>query len=262
MREFDDRWAVVTGASSGLGVDFARGLARRGANLVLVARREDRMKQLGAELEAAHGVHVRVIPLDLAKRESPTLLFERTRALALEIDVLVNNAGFGLYGPFAKIPWEREHEMLELDVVSLVHLTKLFLPGMLARGRGWLLHVASIGAYQPTPTYASYSAAKSFVLSFGEALCYELRGTQVKSTVVSPGVTRSEFLAVSGQTPNLYQRSMMMESAAVAEAGIRAMLRGRPSVTPGVGNKLGAFSMRLLPRRMQAAIANRSMNLG
>ena len=178
------------------------------------------------------------------------------------MDVLVNNAGFGVYGPFLEIPWERERQMIELDVVALVHMTKVFAAGMAARGTGWILQVASIGAFQPTPSYASYSAAKSFVLSFGEAIAHELRPKGVRVCTVCPGVTATEFLAVAGQKTTLYQRMMMMQSPAVVRSAVKALLRGRTSVTPGIGNAVSAFSMRFTPRRLQAAIASAAMNVG
>jgi short-subunit dehydrogenase len=262
MSELQGRRALVTGASSGLGADFARVLAEHGCHLVLVARREDRLKQLAEEIAAKHRVDVRVIATSLSEPDAPRELHERLAAEGLEIDVLVNNAGFGVYGPFLSIPWEREREMLQLDIVTVVELTKRFAADMVRRGRGWILQVASIGAFQPTPTYASYSAAKAFVLSFGEALAFELRGAGVKVSVVSPGVTATEFLQVSGQQATLYQRLAMMKSDDVARAGIRAMLRGKPSTVPGLVNKLPAFLMRLTPRRLQARIAHMSMNVG
>jgi hypothetical protein len=262
MTDLRGRRALVTGASSGLGADFARVLAERGCALVLVARREDRLKQLAEEIAGRHGVDVRVVAASLSEPDAPRTLHEGLAAEGLEVDVLVNNAGFGVFGPFLSIPWEREREMLELDVVAVVHLTKLFAADMVRRGRGWILQVASIGAYQPTPTYATYSAAKAFVLSFGEALAFELRGSGVSVTVVSPGVTATEFLAVSGQQPTLYQRLAMMQSDDVARAGVRAMLRGKPSTVPGLVNKLPAFLMRFTPRRLQARAAHLTMNVG
>ncbi len=259
MDALKGRWSLVTGASSGLGVDFARELAGRGSNLVLVARREERLQAVAEELRQRHGVEVEALAADLAAPDAPQQLFDRLRQAGRQVDVLVNNAGLGLYGPFLEIPWEREAGMLQLDIVTLVHLTRLFVPGMQQRGFGHVLQVSSVGAFQPTPLYASYSAAKAFVLSYGEAVNYELRGTGVSCTVVAPGITATEFLQVSGQTPTLYQRLMLMTSAEVARVAVRALLRGQGSVVPGLANKLGAFSMRFVPRRLAAAVAWRTM---
>ena len=152
MTDLKGRWALITGASSGLGVDFARDLAARGCKLVLVARREDRLKQLAAELA---GTETRVVALDLRAPDAATSLYERLRTEGIAVDVLVNNAGFGLYGPFLASEWDRQRDMLELDVVALTHLTHVFVRDMAERGAGWVLLVSSIGAVQPTPTYAT-----------------------------------------------------------------------------------------------------------
>jgi len=262
MSELKGKTALVTGASSGLGVDFATILAERGCNLVLVARRGERLQHLAEELTAKHGIRAHVIAMSLSPLGAAQKLYDSVRELGLEVDVLINNAGFGVHGPFAEIPWEREEEALLLDIVALVHLTKLFVRDMLARNSGYVLQVGSIGAYQPTPTYASYSASKSFVLSFGEALSYELRNSNVKVSVLSPGVTETEFLAVAGHDRTLFQRLSIMDSRPVAEIGIKAMLRGKPSKVAGVMNALTAWSLRFVPRRMQAAMANIAMNYG
>lgn len=251
--------ALVTGASSGLGVDFARNLAAQGCDLILVARREDLLQQVKQEISGRFQVDVEVMPLDLTDVDATSRLYEQVAERGKAVDVLVNNAGYGLYGRFLEIPWQREKDMIELDIITLVHLTKLFLQGMVARNFGYVLHVSSIGAYQPTPLYASYSAAKSFVLSFGEAVNYELRKTNVRCTVVSPGVTATEFLKVAGQQPTLYQRLAMMPSADVARIGVESMLKGRASVVPGRLNAITAWSNRLIPRRLSAALAYRLM---
>jgi hypothetical protein len=253
MQNIQNLTALVTGASGGLGADFARELAARGANLVLVARREEALRALANEIEAQYKVLARVIPLDLAAPGAAQMLYDRMRAEQVAVDILVNNAGFGIYGLFHEVPWEQEQALLDLDILVVVHLTKLFLNDMLARKRGYILQVASIGAYQPSPTYASYSAAKAYVLNLGEALNYELRASGVGVTVVSPGVTATEFLKVAGQTPSLYQRMAMMKSRDVARIGVEAMLRRVPSVVPGFLNALTVFATRLMPRRMQAA---------
>jgi short-subunit dehydrogenase len=250
------RHALITGASSGLGADFARDLARRGAALTLVARREDRLRSLQREL-AAGGTEAAVVALDLNDPGAPDRLVAATQGQGRPVDVLVNNAGFGLYGPFLELDWERERAML--DMIVPVHLTKLFLPGMLDRRAGWVLNVASIGAYQPSPLYASYSAAKSFLLNFTEALNYELRGSGVRATAVSPGVVATEFHQVAGQRLTRYQRMAMMDSPTVARIGVDAMLKGRPSLVPGRLNAASVWSNRLLPRRVSAALAHRLM---
>ncbi len=254
--------ALVTGASSGLGVDFARELSRRGCNLILVARREDRLRAVQQEIRQACGVSVENIVLDLAAPGAAGVLYQRTAGSGQVVDVLVNNAGFGVYGPHMRIPWEKEAEMLHLDMIVVAQLTKLFGKDMLARNFGYVLLVSSIGGYQPSPTYASYSAAKSFVLNLGEALNYELRKTGVGVTVVSPGVTATEFLKVAGQRTSLYQRLMMMKSADVARIGIEAMLRRRPSIVPGFLNALTVWANRLVPRRTSAAVSEILMESG
>jgi len=251
--------ALVTGASSGLGVDFARELARRGCKLVLVARREELLKKLQAELQSAHGTTAMVVTLDLGDPAAPQMLHDHCKAQGIAVDILVNNAGFGLYGMELDIPWERTREMLMLDIVALTHLTKLFARDMVKRKFGRMLQVASIGAYQPSPTYAAYSAAKSYVRSFSQALNFELRNTGVSSTVISPGITATEFLQVSGQKPTAYQRAMMMTSEAVAAIGIRAMLKGRYSVVPGFLNWVMALFTMITPDPVNAAAAYRLM---
>ncbi len=255
-RELVNQVALVTGASSGLGVDFARQLAARGANLILVARREEQLRAVAADIEKAYAVSAQAIALDLATPDAPQTLYDQLQQQGIHVDVLVNNAGFGIYGDFATVPWEREKAMLNLDIVTVTHMTKLFVQDMLKRKHGYILLVASIGAYQPSPTYATYSAAKAYVLSMGEAINYELRGSGVSVTVISPGVTATEFLKVAGQSPSLYQRLMMMDSATVARIGIDHLLRRRPSVVPGFMNSLLAFGTRLMPRRVQVAAAH------
>jgi short-subunit dehydrogenase len=262
MSVLEGRTSLVTGASSGLGADFARILAEHGCNVVLVARRGDRLEQLQQQIGTLRPVKTHVIAMDLSATGASQALYQRVSDLGLTVDVLINNAGFGIHGNFVDIPWEREHEMLELDIVTLVHLTKLFLKDMVARNLGYVMLVSSIGAYQPSPTYATYSAAKSFVLYFGEALSYELRHTKVKVSVLSPGVTATEFLQVAGQKPTLYQRLQMMPSERVARIGIEAMLKGTPSKVPGFSNALPVQLLRVTPRRMAAAIANVMMRYG
>lgn len=252
MNPLHGKTALITGASSGLGVAFAHRLAARGACLILVARREEKLREVQHAIQETYGVQVEIIPMDLAAPDAPQRLYDHLRATGRIIEILINNAGLGLFGKFVDLDWERERAMLELDMIALVHLTKLFVKDMVAHRSGYVLHVASTGAYQPSPLYATYCAAKSFVLSFGEALNFELRGTGVKSAVLSPGVTRTEFHEVAGQDYRLYHRLTAMDSARVAEIGIRAMLKNRPSVVAGRVNSLMAWSNRLVPRRISA----------
>lgn len=256
--ELSGRTALVTGASSGLGVDFARELACLGCHLVLVARRENLLKQVQAELQP-RGVKVSIVTLDLGTPEAPHALYDLLRLQGIEVDVLVNNAGFGLFGRDLEIPWDKTRQMLQLNMLTLTELSRLFAADMVRRGRGWILQVASTGAYQPTPTYAAYSATKAYVLSYGEALNYELRGSGVSCTVVSPGVTATEFLQVSGQKPTWYHRMTMMTAAEVARAGVRRMLARRGSAVIGFINWLAAFSVRFTPRPLAAAIGYQLM---
>jgi short-subunit dehydrogenase len=254
--------ALVTGASSGLGVDFARRLAQLGCNLILVARREDRLQAVRQELTQHYPVKVEIVVMDLEAPDAAQALYDRTAGSGQVVDVLVNNAGYGLYGEHMDIPWEKEKAMLDLDILVVAQLTKLFVAEMLKRNFGYVLLVSSIGGYQPSPTYASYSAAKSYVLNLGEALNYELRHTGVGVTVVSPGITATEFLKVSGQQPSLYQRLMMMKSEDVTRIGIDAMLRRKPSVVPGLMNAATVWSNRLIPRRMSAMVTELLMKTG
>lgn len=255
-----DRTALVTGASSGLGVDFAHELARRGCHVILVARREERLQEVKAEVEREHGVDAHVIPMDLVPDDAPERLYDDIQERGLAVDVLVNNAGFGALGEFAEVSWEREEDMLKLDILTVAHLTKLFLKDMKERDFGYILQVASMAAYQPTPNYASYAGAKSYVLSMGEALNYELRDTNVSCTVLSPGVTKTEFFEAAGRELSLYQRMVAMTSEEVAQIGVRGMLKRKPSVVPGLLNNLTVFSTRFLPRRLSTALGDTLIN--
>lgn len=262
MKNLRDQWALVTGASSGLGVDFADILAGKGCHLVISARREEQLLTVKQQIEKKHDVTVEVMPMDLSVPGAPQALYDAIKQKGIEIEVLINNAGFGAYGHFKDIPWEREQQMLNLNIVNLVHFMKLYLKDMLKRDSGYILNVASIGAYQPTPTYASYSASKSYVLFMTEAVNYELRDSNVKVTALSPGITKTEFLDVTGQNASLYQRIAMMESRPVCEAGIEAMLKGKSSYVPGLINKLGVVLLRTMPRPLQTMTANLFMTVG
>lgn len=253
-----NRWALVTGASSGLGADIARELASFGCNLVLTARRADRLESLLSEIRDRDGVKGIIIPMDLSIVDAPQNLYQRVQKENINIDLLINNAGFGIMGEFIEIDWEREVEMLQLNIISLVHITKLFIQDMVARDFGYILQIASNSAYQPSPLYATYGASKSFVLNFSEALNYELKDTNVKCTALSPGTIETEFHTVSGQrTDTLYYALSKMNSKWVARAGIKAMLRGRPSLVVDWKISLAAWISQRIPRRWAAGLAYR-----
>lgn len=239
---------LITGASSGIGRELARNFAADGAELILTARRDDRLKELAAELQQKHGTVSTVIPLDLGTPTAPEELVRQIAAAGKQVDVLVNNAGFGQMGPFAEIPLDRQLNMIQLNVSSLVALTHLLLPGMLARKHGAVLNLASTAAFQPGPNVNVYYATKAFVLSFSEALWKELKGTGVCVTCLCPGPTRTEFGDESAMhdTPVFKHNAMRVED--VAKAGFRGVKRRKRLVMPGLMNQLLSFSVRLTPR--------------
>jgi short-subunit dehydrogenase len=251
------RVALVTGASGGIGEEMARLFAADGYDLVLVARSEDKLKRLSDELAGKHGIVARVVPADLARTEAPREIFDELESASVEIDALVNNAGFGSYGLFAETDLRSELELLQVNVVALTHLTKLFLPGMLARRRGYICHVASTAAFQPGPLMAVYYASKAYVLSFSEALANETEGTGVTVTALCPGPTETGFVAAAGmQESKLFDRGAMT-ACAVAEAGYRGMLDGKTIVIPGFRNALVARTVGLMPRGLVTKVVRR-----
>jgi hypothetical protein len=250
--------ALVTGASSGIGLALARRLAAGGFDLVLTARSADRLEALARELAERHGARVRVIPRDLARPEAPAAIAGELASAGIDVDLLVNNAGYGSYGPFAETDLADELAMLQLNVVALTHLTKLFLKPMLARRRGRILNVASTAAFQPGPLMAVYYASKAYVLSFTEALAEELRGSGVTATALCPGPTTSGFQERAAmESSRLVSGRLMMTSEEVAEAGYRGLLAGRRIIIPGWRNRLLAQSARVTPRRVITAVVRR-----
>jgi hypothetical protein len=247
--------ALVTGATSGIGLDLARVLAREGHDLILVARRADALHAAADDLTHAHGAAVTVLPGDLAALDTPAAVEAAVRDLGLRVDVLVNNAGVGALGRFTELPLERQLAMVQLNVTAVTDLTRRFLPAMVGRGAGRVLFVASTAAYQPGPLMAVYYATKAYVLSLAVALAEELKGTGVTVTSLNPGPTRTGFQAAADlEGVGLLKVLAMADSAEVAEAGYRALMRGDVECVPGVVNKLGAFSTRLIPRTSAAKI--------
>lgn len=259
MGELAGTTALVTGASAGIGTDLARLLAAEGCNLVLVARRRERLEVLAAELRGAAPVRVEVVTADLAQPGAAESLVQHLDREGVDIDLLVNNAGFGLSGPFLTTDMAVEREMVQLNVVTLLELTKLVGRRMAARGGGRILNVASTAAFQPGPLMAVYYASKAFVLSFSEALGEELRGTGVSVTTLCPGPTRTEFQqrADLGGTRLVNSLAGMASSQSVARAGLRGAMRRRRLVVPGLLNTLGVVAVRLTPRRWVLAIVRR-----
>ena len=252
--------ALITGASGGIGADLARLFAKNGNDVVLVARSKEKLDALSDELRKAHAIQVRVLPADLSKSTEPQRIFRELEQARVEVEYLVNNAGVGVVGKFAETDRTRELEMLQLNIVSLVELTHLFLPSMISRGRGRILNVGSTAGFQPGPFMASYYAGKSYVNLFTEALSYELRKTGVTATVLCPGATWTGFAGTAGNdaTPLFsgpFSKFTVMRSEDVAAIGYRAMMKGRRMVVAGLMNKIMAFSVRLSPRGLVNAIA-------
>ena len=248
---------LITGASSGLGHELAKLFAGDGDDLVLVARRMDKLNEIAAELRATYGVQASVLESDLTQADAPQQLFDELQQSGKAIDVVVNCAGFGARGKLAEIDLERQLDMVRLNVVSLLHLPRLFLPGMIERGRGGVLNVASTAAFQPGPNMAVYFATKAFVLSLTDALVEELRGTGVRVTCFAPGPTVTEFAKAASMEDSRLFSLGAMSAEAVARAGYRGFCRGKALVVPGLGNKLIAFGTRLTPRWLVRKIAAR-----
>ena len=235
--------ALVTGASAGLGADFAKALATRGERLVLVARRKERLEALAAELGNA-----RAIALDLGEPGAAAALMADLKAHGEQVTTLVNNAGFGLWGQFAALDGARQRAMIDLNCGTLVELCHAILPGMIERRRGAILNLASTAAFQPGPGMAVYFATKAFVLSFSEALHEEVRKRGVRVSALCPGPTKTEFGEVAGFAGNGWFDKLSARSEDVVAAGLKALDRNRAVAIPGVVNKLSGQGHRLLPR--------------
>lgn len=242
--------ALITGASGGIGLAFARRFARDKYDVVLVARSEGKLREVAAELQAQHGIRAIVIASDLSQPGAPQAIFDQLQAAGVAVDVLVNNAGFANYGAFTEIETAKDLELLHLNIVALTHLCKLFLKPMLARGSGHILNVASTAAFLPGPLMAAYYASKAYVLSLSEALAEELVGTAVTVTALCPGPTESGFQKRAAMEDSKLVQGGLMDVEVVVEQGYQAMLRGQRVVVPGMMNKLTALLPRFLPRQM------------
>ena len=249
---------LITGASAGLGEGFARALAATGENLILTARRVDRLEALATQLRAKHQIQVHLFPTDLAQPDAPAKLLADIAGAALSVDQLINNAGFGVRGAFAEGDGARQLEMIDLNCRALVALTHRVLPQMVARGSGGILNVASTAAFQPGPWMAVYYATKAFVLSFSEALHEEVRGQGVRVAALCPGPTRTEFADVAGMGDSPLFRALGSSAEAVVRDGLRALAANQAVRVSGAANLAMAESIRLTPpvlaRRLVGAL--------
>ncbi len=239
---------LITGASAGLGAEFARQCARRGDELVLVARRRDRLEALAAQIGRSHA-----IALDLAAPGAARRLIGEVEERGLSVGTLINNAGFGAWAPFADLPTERQREMVDLNCGALTELTRLVLPEMLAQRRGGILNVASVAAFMAGPGSSVYYASKAYVLSFTEALHHELKGSGVKVSALCPGPVRTEFADVAGITIAAFDK-MAMAPEPVVRAGLRGLAKNKAVVVPGAFAKLAALSGRIAPRPLSRRV--------
>jgi short-subunit dehydrogenase len=254
MHKFSGKTALVTGASSGIGESFARLLAKSGANLILVARREDRLDTLSEKLRTEFNIKVDVIAKDLALPNASEALFQQTNSLGLHVDILINNAGLGKHGDFLDMPLASHHQMINLNITALNDLTYFYGQAMAKRGEGQILLVASIAGFLPVPRFSTYAATKNYVLALGEALGNELKDKGVTVTTLCPGGTLTEFMDVAGQQMDSIRSMAMMSSDKVAKTGLKALIRKKRIIVPGWLYKIGIASLRLLPRRLQAIV--------
>ena len=254
MNKFAGKTALVTGASSGIGESITRQLAEKHCNLILVARREDKLNTLKQELETQFNITVTTISHDLATLEAGKSLYKKTQALDLDVDILVNNAGYAKHGPLHSTPLDTHTDMMHLLTTTLTELTYLYSEDMKQLGGGYILLVASIAGFMPIPQFATYAASKAFVLSLGESLNKELSEFNINVTTLCPGGTATEFMDVSGQNITGFRRHAIMTSDAVAHAGLRAVAKGRAVIVPGLLYKFSMAGLRAVPRGLQAMI--------
>lgn len=247
--------ALITGAASGIGYELAYIFAAHNYNLVLVDRIELKLKEVAIKFQEEFGIFVTTIVKDLSFSTSPQEIFQELQAINIRVDVLVNNAGFGIYGLFHQTDLTAELEMLQVNMVCLTHLTKLFLKDMVKQGYGKILNVSSAAAFQPGPLMAVYFATKAYILSFSEAIANELEGTGVTVTVLCPGSTESAFHERTGMADSkLMKGKRMMDAATVAQIGYAALMKGQTIVIPGVINQILAKSVRFTPRKLVTKI--------
>lgn len=241
--------ALITGASNGIGLELSKIHASKGGNLVLVARNKTKLESLKSELESKYGIKILIIEKDLSEKNSAMEVYEETNKHNIQVDILINNAGFGDFGMFAETDWNKEQQMINLNITTLTLLTKLYLKNMIARREGKIMNVASTAAFQSGPTMAVYYATKAFVLSFSEAIDNEVRDFGVTVTALCPGATESGFQsAASMEESNLVKGKKLPSSKEVADYGYKAMMKGKVVAIHGIMNWILANSVRFLPR--------------
>ncbi len=253
--EWRGKWALVTGASAGIGQALAEELAAGGTNLVLTARRKERLEELGLRLAEKHKIQTQVFVADLAETTAPEKIFAFTKAKGMEVELLINNAGFGRYGEFHTAEIPRLLEMVQVNCSAVVHLTRLYLPEMVARRRGDVMILASTASFQSVPYLSTYAATKAFDLLFAEGLAEEMRPYGIRVCALCPGPTVSEFNEVAGQTHITSAMRSRETAEKVARTGLRALAAGKSYVISSTGNYLGVHMQRLVPRRMVSRIA-------
>jgi short-subunit dehydrogenase len=255
-KAWQGKWAVVTGASAGIGDAIAVELAEAGVNLVLTARRRERLDLLAERLRARNGIQTQVIVADLALPQAPQQIFDAIVGAGLQVDVLVNNAGFGEYGEFLRSNLETQVSMVQVNCAAVVHLTRLFLPAMVERRRGWLMIVASTASYQPVPYLATYGATKAFDRMLAEALAEEMKRHGVRVSALCPGPTASEFNQVAGE--RTADKRKPQSAAEVARRGLEGLVEGKHWVLPYLAGKIQVFAQRFVPRRVVTGAIERS----
>jgi len=253
INEWKGKWALVTGASAGIGKALAEELAKGGTNLVLTARREDRLRSIAQELSERHNIRSETFVADLTQPSAPDAVFQFTQQKGLAIDLLVNNAGFGQYGELHSADTDRLLQMIQVNCTAVLHLTRLFIPAMVARRNGDVLIVASTAAFQAVPYISTYAATKVFNLFLAEGLAEELQPYGVRVCALCPGTTTSEFHEIAGHPAHSKGRQQSAET--VARNGLKALASGKSYVISGLANYLGAHGERLVPRRFVTRVA-------
>ena len=256
-KRWSGKWALITGASAGIGLELAKQLAAGGTNLVLTARRVDRLQKLASDLSARHAIQVELCPADLTRPEAPSEIFHFTQGKGIEVELLVNNAGFGAFGYVHEIPESRMTEMIQVNCSAVVGLTRLYTPAMVERRHGDVLILASVAAFQAVPFNSAYAATKAFDLIFAEGIAEELSEFGVRVCALCPGSTDTEFQGVAQQPDRVFRSAETAEK--VARVGLEGLAAGKSCVISGAKNRLMVEGERLAPRRFVARMAGKMM---